>query len=302
MAQSGLRSWREVKGRPVQGNSPNDRILRGPDCNRPKRVCADSFPATPQPLPKTQTITGRRFPRQGGIYRSDVVLKTIKDWGRVPPPVGRPRGPDKGRDGRSAPCSSSTMSSDRLFLDRVARQHCPSPLHRHGQTNTHSLPASSKPDISTLLRVGHFYFALTAHFSFLEQIPLFGADQREARHAATWAEAPFPSSGKSSGTGRDRSRARVCSAAGEPLTDPSRSVQSGARERGPGFQGARPLAKFEAAPHARLPRRFPPSTLPGCLIFRFAILPESSRESAKKTRKRKPDFSSLRLRECFSKT
>jgi len=25
------------------------------------------------------------------------------------------------------------MSSDRLFLDRVARQHCPSPLHRHAQ-------------------------------------------------------------------------------------------------------------------------------------------------------------------------
>src|SRR5579863_6399969 len=77
MAQAGLRRWREVEGRPVQGNSPNDRILRGPDCNRPKRVCADSFPATPQPLPKTQTITGRRFLRQGGIYRSDVVLKTI---------------------------------------------------------------------------------------------------------------------------------------------------------------------------------------------------------------------------------
>src|SRR6266404_2706600 len=25
------------------------------------------------------------------------------------------------------------MSSGRLFLDRVARQHCPSPLHRHAQ-------------------------------------------------------------------------------------------------------------------------------------------------------------------------
>jgi hypothetical protein len=43
------RRWREVQRRPVQGNSPNDRMLRGPDCNRPKRVCADAFPATPSP-------------------------------------------------------------------------------------------------------------------------------------------------------------------------------------------------------------------------------------------------------------
>ena len=48
-APSGLRRWREVKRRPVQGNSQNDRILHGPDCNRHKRVYADSFPATPRP-------------------------------------------------------------------------------------------------------------------------------------------------------------------------------------------------------------------------------------------------------------
>ena len=59
------RRWREVERRPVQGNSPNDRILRGPDCNRPKRVCADPFPATPSPsLPRTQKIPGMRFLRQ----------------------------------------------------------------------------------------------------------------------------------------------------------------------------------------------------------------------------------------------
>jgi hypothetical protein len=71
------------------------------------------------------------------------------------------RAPVKGRDGRSAPCSSSAMSSDRLFLDRVARQHCPSPLHRRDQTTMHPRPALAKPDISTLRRIGHFYFALT---------------------------------------------------------------------------------------------------------------------------------------------
>src|SRR5207344_2112513 len=52
-------------------------------------------------------------------------------------------------------------SSDRLFLDRVARQHCPSPLHRHAQTTTPPIPARRKPDISTLQGIGHFYFALT---------------------------------------------------------------------------------------------------------------------------------------------
>jgi hypothetical protein len=62
------------------------------------------------------------------------------------------RAPVKGRDGRSAPCSSSAMSSDRLFLDRVARQHCPSPLHRHDQTTMHPRPALAEPDISTLRR------------------------------------------------------------------------------------------------------------------------------------------------------
>src|ERR1700723_1083836 len=52
------------------------------------------------------------FLRHAGIYRSDVVHKTIKTWGGAPPPAGRPPAPVKGRDGRNyAPCSSSAMSS-----------------------------------------------------------------------------------------------------------------------------------------------------------------------------------------------
>src|SRR5579862_1780989 len=52
------------------------------------------------------------FLRHAGIYRSDVVHKTVTTWGGAPPPVGRPPAPVKGRDGRSyAPCSSSAMSS-----------------------------------------------------------------------------------------------------------------------------------------------------------------------------------------------
>jgi hypothetical protein len=81
---------------------------------------------------------GMRFLRHYGIYRSDVVqvkAKTkTKPWGgTVPPPAGRPRAQVKERVGRTTLFSSSAMSSGRLFLDRVARQQCPSPLHRHGQ-------------------------------------------------------------------------------------------------------------------------------------------------------------------------
>ena len=53
------------------------------------------------------------------------------------------------------------MSSGRLFLDRVARQHCPSPLHRHTQINMHLAEPWARGDISTLPERGHFYFALT---------------------------------------------------------------------------------------------------------------------------------------------
>ena len=48
------------------------------------------------------------------------------------------------------PSHRPQMSSGRLFLDRVARQHCPSPLHRHTQNNRHPAQAQAKGDISTL--------------------------------------------------------------------------------------------------------------------------------------------------------
>jgi hypothetical protein len=181
------RRWREVQGRPVQGNSPNDRILRGPDCNRPKRVCADSFPATPWPrFPRTQKIPGMRFLRQAESFGPMGSQNQNQDLGvECRLPLVGPRTPVKERDGRSALCSSSAMSSDRLFLDRVARQHCPSPLHRHAQTTTHPLSALAKQDISTLQRIGHFYFALT-------RWPHSLATQSHFRNAgwASWPVAP----------------------------------------------------------------------------------------------------------------
>jgi len=145
-------------------NSPNDRILRGPDCNRPKRVCADAFPAAPSPRqPGIEGIPGMRFSGMtesiGPMSSQNKNQTNLRARYRLP--LVGPRAPVQGRDGRSAPYPSSTMSSGRLFLDRVARQHRPSPLHRHGQNNTHPIPAPAEQDISTLQRIGHFYFALT---------------------------------------------------------------------------------------------------------------------------------------------
>ena len=109
---SQLRKWCEAKGRPIQGNSPNDRIRRGPDCHRHKRVCVDFFPTTPLPLlPEFLQFSGMRFFRQGESIGPMWSSQSLKAGAGVPPPVGRRRSPAKERDGRSASCPSSAMSS-----------------------------------------------------------------------------------------------------------------------------------------------------------------------------------------------
>jgi len=111
----------------------------------------------------TLTILGAlrmRFLRHRGIYRSDSdPLENQTGAGALPPagsshPSSRTR-----REEHALPIVP--MSSGRLFLDRVARQHCPSPLHRHPQISMHFSEAIPKEDISTLHGGGHFYFALT---------------------------------------------------------------------------------------------------------------------------------------------
>ena len=79
--------------------------------------------------------------------------------------ASRQFGPSSGKGTRRedrAPSHRPQMSSGRLFLDRVARQHCPSPLHRHEQHNMCSPEGRGNGDISTLPAWGHFYFALTS--------------------------------------------------------------------------------------------------------------------------------------------
>src|ERR1039458_8443753 len=156
------RRWREGKVRPIPGNSPPAQPVSRGVCSL-RRVCDDPFSATP--LPQMQrTILGAQYAFWKAWRNLSVRCgqTTTKPWGgTVPPPAGRPRTQVEERVGRTTLCPSSAMSSDRLFLDRGARQHCPSPLHRHGQTTTAPHPARLKPDISTLQRIGHFYFALT---------------------------------------------------------------------------------------------------------------------------------------------
>src|ERR1700676_2542491 len=150
--------------------------------NRPKRVCVDHQSVTSVTrdrarrerahYPTSRGPFNRAFMRHGGIFRPDVVSKQkpksnpLKPGAGVPPPARHP-GPVQGGDGRNAPYPSFTMSSDRLFLDRIARQHCPSPLHRQPQINMRFSKPQVKGDISTLPGRGHFYFALTPKRFFL---------------------------------------------------------------------------------------------------------------------------------------
>jgi len=160
---SKLRRWREGKVHPIPGNPPPAQPVSQGVCSL-RRVCDDPFSATA--LTQLQrTILGAQdaFLEAWRNLSVRYGQATTKPRGETAsPPARRPRTQVEERVGRTTLRSSSAMSSDRLFLDRVARQHCPSPLHRRAQTTTHPHPARRKPDISTLQRIGHFYFALTA--------------------------------------------------------------------------------------------------------------------------------------------
>jgi len=158
------REWREGKVRPIPGNSPHDRLVsRGILSSR--RICDDPFPATP--FPQLQRTILRRpvcvfkaWRNLSGPMWFQNQNQTL-GWDRATSRRPAPAPGKRTRREDHAPSHRPQMSSDRLFLDRVARQHCPSPLHRHTQINMHSPEAQAKGDISTLPATRHFYFALT---------------------------------------------------------------------------------------------------------------------------------------------
>jgi hypothetical protein len=136
----------KAKARPIAGISPHDRLVSRGLCS-PKRDCGDPFSATVL-LQRQNTLSPQgAFSRHGGIYlvRCGFKIKTKPRGGAVPPPAGRPRAASRW----SAPSPGKRtcredrvlshrpqMSSGRLFLDRVARQQGPSPLHRHPDRKT----------------------------------------------------------------------------------------------------------------------------------------------------------------------
>jgi hypothetical protein len=158
------RKGREGKVRPVPGNSPHDRLVsRGLLSSR--RICDDPFRAIPAlQLPKCilkhPRCVFQAWRNLSGPMWFPNPNQTL-GWSRAASRWSAPGPGSRTWREDHAPSHRPQMSSGRLFLDRVARQQCPSPLHRHAQTTMHPRPASAKQDISTLQRIGHFYFALT---------------------------------------------------------------------------------------------------------------------------------------------
>jgi hypothetical protein len=166
---TGLRRWREGKVRPIPGNSPHDRLVgRGITCSLKESL-------------------RRSLPRHRIPHQSKIILGAqyafSKAWRNLSGPMGfnfknQSQNQILGRDHTTSRWSAPSpgkrtrreehalshrpqMSSGRLFLDRVGRHQSPSPLRRHDQPTTHFPRGYPKPELSTLLGSGTFYFALT---------------------------------------------------------------------------------------------------------------------------------------------
>jgi len=148
------RQWREGKVRPLQENPPHDPPV--------SRGIFSSF----------KEGLRRSLPRHCSPRGSSTILGAqdafSEAWRNLSGPMWFPNqnqtpGRDRAASRRSAPSPGRRtcredhalahrpqMSSGRLFLDRVARQQSPSPLHRHLELTTHFSGGLAKGDISTL--------------------------------------------------------------------------------------------------------------------------------------------------------
>ena len=162
------RKWREGKVRPIPGNSPHDRpVSRG--ILSPRRICDDPFLATPFPQPQVTILRRPVCVFQAWRNLSGPMWfqnqNQTPGWDRAASRWSAPSPGKRTRRENHAPSHRPQMSSGRLFLDRVAREQSPSPLHRHPQITMHSRQAQAKGDISTLPGRRHFYFALTTSYA-----------------------------------------------------------------------------------------------------------------------------------------
>ena len=167
ITRRGIRSrrWREGKGRPVPGNSPHDRpVSRGIPFSLRENL--------------RRSLPRHRVPRLPTILLG-AQYAFSKAWRNLSGPMwsfnqNQTPGRDRAASRRSAPSPGRRtrredhalahrpqMSSGRLFLDRVGRHQSPSPLRRHAQITMRPRRRHLKPERSTLLETGTFYFALT---------------------------------------------------------------------------------------------------------------------------------------------
>jgi hypothetical protein len=173
----GLRRWREGKVRRIPGNSPHDRPVSRGVFSSLKESLRRSLPRHRIPH-QSEIILGAQYAfskawrnlsgpmafnfktqSQNHILGWD---QTASRW-LAPNPGKRTRREDRALSHRPQ------MSSGRLFLDRVGRHQSPSPLRRHAQTTTHFPRGTLKPELSTLLGSGTFYFALTTLRAFINR-------------------------------------------------------------------------------------------------------------------------------------
>ena len=157
-----LRRWREGKVRPVPGNAPHQPAGKpGAFFTSWKERLRPSLRRHSEPQRANNTGAPRwRFLRHDGIYQSDVgSFEPSLDRSHCLPPAAPDPSARTRREDRIL--LIVLMSSGRLFLERVGRHQSPSPLRRHDQLNMHFRSAHLKPERSTLLRSGSFYFALT---------------------------------------------------------------------------------------------------------------------------------------------
>ena len=155
------RGRREAQRRPIQGNAPHDRpVSRGVSSALVRlRRCPLRHPRCRESKPEDLSM---RFLRQAESISPMWGVNPSLGWSNGLPPVHSNPSLRTRREERVLPIVQ--MSSDRLFLDRVARQHCPSPLHRQDQINTHFFLAGQNRTFLLCQGIGHFHFALTEEF------------------------------------------------------------------------------------------------------------------------------------------
>jgi len=168
------RKWHSGKVRPLQGNTPHnrpvsrgifwlkERLRRSLKCHSFLNTAALRYAflrheESIDPM-WLKTWWGYRLPDPEAAAYSDPVRGRDHRSPSAPRHRARPGYQDVSGGARPA---HRLDEFHRLFLDRVGRHQSPSPLHRRPQNNMHLGKHLGKGDISTLLRRGHFYFALT---------------------------------------------------------------------------------------------------------------------------------------------